>query len=355
MFTAQERSSTVGMARSENSRMADITMKGGKPRHAIPAGVWALGFVSLFMDVSSEMIHALLPVYMVTVLGASALSVGIIEGIAEATAAITKVFSGAISDWFGKRKLLVLAGYGMAALTKPVFPLAPSIDWLVAARFVDRVGKGIRGAPRDALIADITAPDIRGASFGLRQSLDTVGAFLGPAFALVLMWWTADRFDIVFWIAVIPAFVSVGIVLFLVREPPKVAASNTARIPLRRQDLLRLPAAYWLVTAVAAIFHAGAVQRGVSAARCRPARPAGHVGAPRAHRHEPRLCPIRLSDRHPLRPVRPGGAARDRYRPADRRRSRARLPARLSRPCSRRAPLGSAHGLHAGRLRGARC
>jgi len=234
--------------------MADITMKGRKPRHAIPAGVWALGFVSLFMDVSSEMIHALLPVYMVTVLGASALSVGIIEGIAEATAAITKVFSGAISDWFGRRKLLVLAGYGMAALTKPVFPLAPSIDWLVAARFVDRVGKGIRGAPRDALIADITAPDIRGASFGLRQSLDTVGAFLGPAFALVLMWWTADRFDIVFWIAVIPAFVSVGIVLFLVREPPKVAASNTARIPLRRQDLLRLPPAYWLVTAVAAIF-----------------------------------------------------------------------------------------------------
>ncbi|MBX5133230.1 MFS transporter [Rhizobium lentis] len=232
----------------------DITTKGRKPSRAIPGGVWALGFVSLFMDVSSEMIHGLLPVYMVTVLGASALSVGVIEGIAEATAAITKVFSGAISDWFGRRKLLVLAGYGMAALTKPVFPLAPTIDWLVAARFIDRVGKGIRGAPRDALIADITAPEIRGASFGLRQSLDTVGAFLGPALALVLMWWTSDQFATVFWIAVIPAFVSVGIVLMFVKEPSQVTASKSVRIPLRKQDLLRLPTAYWLVTLVAAIF-----------------------------------------------------------------------------------------------------
>ena len=148
---------------------------------AIPGGIWALGFVSMFMDISSEMIHALLPVYLVTVLGASATTVGVIEGIAESTASITKVFSGALSDWLGKRKLLAVLGYGLAAFTKPVFPLATSVGWLVAARFIDRVGKGIRGAPRDALVADIAPPQLRGASFGLRQALDTVGAFAGPA------------------------------------------------------------------------------------------------------------------------------------------------------------------------------
>ena len=142
----------------------------------IPRAVWALGFVSLLMDTSSEIIHALLPVYLVQVLGASMVTVGFIEGIAEATASITKVFSGAISDWLGKRKLLAVLGYGLAALTKPIFPLAPSVGWLVAARFIDRIGKGIRGAPRDALIADVTPERLRGASFGLRQSLDTVGA-----------------------------------------------------------------------------------------------------------------------------------------------------------------------------------
>ena len=234
--------------------MADVTGKGRQPAPAIPGGVWALGFVSLFMDVSSEMIHALLPVYMVTVLGASTLSVGIIEGIAEATAAITKVFSGAISDWLGKRKLLVLLGYGMAALTKPIFPIAPSIGWLIAARFIDRIGKGIRGAPRDALIADISPPEVRGASFGLRQSLDTVGAFLGPTLALLLMWWTSDQFGTVFWIAVIPACVAVGLILFFVKEPAKAPGSGSTKFPLRKADLLRLPSPYWLVTGVAAIF-----------------------------------------------------------------------------------------------------
>ncbi|WP_184707697.1 MFS transporter [Rhizobium lusitanum] len=234
--------------------MVDVTGKSGRSTPTIPGGVWALGFVSLFMDVSSEMIHALLPVYMVTVLGASTLSVGIIEGIAEATAAITKVFSGAISDWLGKRKLLVLLGYGMAALTKPIFPIAPSIGWLVAARFIDRIGKGIRGAPRDALIADISPPEVRGASFGLRQSLDTVGAFLGPALALFLMWWTSDQFATVFWVAVIPAFVAVGLILFVVKEPPKAPSDKGAKFPLRKADLLRLPGTYWLVTGVAAIF-----------------------------------------------------------------------------------------------------
>ena len=150
----------------------------------IPSGIWALGFVSLLMDVSSEMIHALLPVYLVTVMGAAMAVVGVIEGIAEATASIVKIFSGAISDWLGKRKLLAVIGYGLAAVTKPIFPLAASIGWVVAARFIDRIGKGIRGAPRDALVADIAPANLRGASFGLRQSLDTVGAFLGPGLAI---------------------------------------------------------------------------------------------------------------------------------------------------------------------------
>lgn len=221
---------------------------------SIPTGVWALGFVSLFMDVSSEMIHSLLPIYMVTTMGASALAVGIIEGIAEATAQITKVFSGVISDWIGKRKLLILLGYGLAAFTKPVFPLAPSIGWLIGARFLDRVGKGIRGAPRDALIADISPPEVRGASFGLRQSLDTIGAFLGPMLALVLMWWTSNGFAAVFWIATIPAFVSVGIVLLGVKEPERTEPRRQAGFTLRRDKLMRLPRVYWLVLAVAALF-----------------------------------------------------------------------------------------------------
>src|SRR5260370_24681851 len=167
------------------------------------------------MDVSSEIIHAILPVYLVTVLGASMLTVGFIEGIAEATASITKVFSGALSDKLGKRKFLAVIGYGLAAFTKPIFPLASAISSLVAARFIDRVGKGIRGAPRDALVADIAPAHLRGASFGLRQSLDTIGAFLGPALAIGLMWLTANRFRTVFWFAVIPAFLAVVLLIWL--------------------------------------------------------------------------------------------------------------------------------------------
>ncbi|KZD21623.1 MFS transporter [Tardiphaga robiniae] len=223
-------------------------------RRGIPAGVWALGFVSMLMDISSEMIHALLPLYMVTVLGTSALTVGIIEGIAEATASITKVFSGALSDWLGKRKFLAALGYGLAALTKPIFPLASSIDWLVAARFIDRVGKGIRGAPRDALVADIAPPHLRGASFGLRQSLDTIGAFLGPLLAIGLMWLTADHFQTVFWIAVIPAFLSVGLILVAVKEPERPKDLRRVRMPLHRDELRRLDTTYWWVVAIAAIF-----------------------------------------------------------------------------------------------------
>ncbi len=227
---------------------------GPATRRHLPAGVWALGFVSMFMDISSEMIHALLPVYMVAVLGTSSLTVGIIEGIAEATASITKVFSGALSDWLGKRKMLAALGYGLAAVTKPIFPLAPSIGWLVAARFVDRIGKGIRGAPRDALIADITPPEQRGAGFGLRQSLDTIGAFVGPLLAIALMWATADHFQAVFWIAVIPAFVAVFLIVFAVKEPARPTGQRKVRMPLRRSELRFLNATFWLVVAVATVF-----------------------------------------------------------------------------------------------------
>jgi MFS family permease len=219
----------------------------------IPAGIWALGFVSLLMDVSSEMIHALLPVYLVTVMGASMATVGVIEGIAEATASIVKIFSGAVSDWLGKRKLLAVIGYGLAAVTKPVFPLATSIGALVAARFVDRIGKGIRGAPRDALVADIAPAHLRGASFGLRQSLDTVGAFLGPGLAIALMWMTRDSFKAVFWVAVIPAFLALGLLLFAVHEPA-VSGQRQALFPLRLSELQKLGSGYWLVAAVATIF-----------------------------------------------------------------------------------------------------
>ena len=220
----------------------------------IPRSIWTLGFVSMLMDVSSEMIHALLPVYLVTVLGASALTVGTIEGVAEATASITKVFSGALSDWLGKRKLLAAIGYGLAAFTKPVFPLAGSIGWVVAARFIDRVGKGIRGAPRDALVADLAPPSLRGASFGLRQSLDTIGAFLGPLLAIGLMILTANSFKTVFWIAVIPAFVAFALITFAVHEPDRPREERSVTFPLRRVEIGRLPVSFWLLVAVAGLF-----------------------------------------------------------------------------------------------------
>jgi MFS family permease len=220
----------------------------------IPSAVWALGFVSLLMDISSEIIHALLPVYLVTVLGASMVTVGLIEGIAEATASITKVFSGALSDWLGKRKLLAVIGYGLAAFTKPVFPLAPSVSWLVAARFIDRIGKGIRGAPRDALVADIAPEHLRGASFGLRQSLDTVGAFVGPALAIGLMWLTANNFQAVFWVAVIPAFLAVALLVFAVDEPERPAGLREVRSPLSLAELRRLGLAYWWIVGTAVVF-----------------------------------------------------------------------------------------------------
>ena len=220
---------------------------------ALPRGVVALGLVSLFMDLSSEMIHSLLPVFLVTVLGASALSVGFIEGIAEATASVAKVFSGVVSDWTGRRKPLVLLGYGLAAATKPLFPLATGIGAVLTARFVDRIGKGIRGAPRDALIADITPAAVRGAAYGLRQAMDTAGAFAGPLVAMALMAATHDDFRLVFWVAVIPAVVCVLLIVFGIEEPERARPAARARLPLTGASLRRLSKRFWQVVAFAVV------------------------------------------------------------------------------------------------------
>jgi MFS family permease len=222
-------------------------------RSQIPRGIIALGLVSLCMDLSSEMIHSLLPVFMVTALGASALSVGVIEGIAEATAAIAKVFSGVLSDWIGRRKPLLLLGYGLAALTKPLFPLANGVGAVLTARFIDRIGKGIRGAPRDALIADITPQENRGAAYGLRQSMDTLGAFAGPLFAVGLMALSHDNFRLVFWVAVIPAIVCVLLIVFGVEEPEATQQVSQHRLSISRTNLRRLPARFWWVVTFSAV------------------------------------------------------------------------------------------------------
>ena len=221
---------------------------------ALPVGIWALGFGSLFMDISSELIHSLLPVFMVTTLGASMITVGIIEGAAEATAAVMKVFSGALSDYLGKRKFLLVLGYALAAFTKPIFPLATSVNWVFTARFVDRVGKGIRGAPRDALVADITPPQMRGAAYGLRQALDSVGALIGPLLAVALMMGFANDIRKVMWVAVGPAFIAVALLLIYVREPERATADGPAKAPLTLADAKRLPLRYWLVVLVGAVF-----------------------------------------------------------------------------------------------------
>lgn len=222
-------------------------------RVSIPRAIWMLGLVSLCMDVSSEMIHSLLPVFLVSVLGTGAVAVGLIEGIAEATASIIKVFSGVLSDRLGRRKPLAVLGYGLAALTKPLFPLATSAAWVLTARFVDRIGKGIRGAPRDALIADSSPPEVRGAAFGLRQSLDSVGAFLGPLAAIALMSLLADNVRMVFWIAVIPAFAAVTILILGVKEPAKHAEELPRPLPQWR-DVRLLGGPFWTVVAVGAVF-----------------------------------------------------------------------------------------------------
>jgi len=206
------------------------------------------------MDISSELIHSLLPVFMSTALGASMATIGLLEGVAEGTAAITKVFSGAISDYLGKRKLLAVIGYGLGAITKPIFPLAATVGWVFAARFIDRVGKGIRGAPRDALVADITPPALRGEAYGLRQSLDSVGAFLGPLLAVVFMAWLANDIRTVLWVAVAPAFLAVALLVVGVREPERAEARCAFRRPLTLTDAKRLPLRYWLIVLLGAVF-----------------------------------------------------------------------------------------------------
>ena len=221
----------------------------------VPTSVWTLGFVSLLMDVSSELIHSLLPVFLVTVIGASTVAVGLIEGIGEATAAVAKVFSGVLSDRVGKRKLLVGIGYGLSAITKPVFPLASTAWEVLAARFVDRIGKGVRDAPRDALIADITPPAIRGAGYGIRQALDTVGGFAGPLLAVALMALYANDFRAVFWWALVPAALSVLVIVIGVREPNGSKGMAKRRDwPIHKKDLRRLSPSFWIVIAIGVVF-----------------------------------------------------------------------------------------------------
>lgn len=224
-------------------------------RPLIPRTVWALGLVSLFMDTSSEIIHALLPLFLTTTLGVSVLTVGIIDGIAEATASITKVFSGYISDRLRRRKALILIGYGLGAVSKPLFAIASSAGLVLVARFADRIGKGIRGAPRDALVADVTPLEIRGRAYGLRQALDTVGAFLGPLLAIGLMVLLANDMRAIFWIAVIPALIAVLCVVFGVRdrEQPTPIGSGVPP-PIRLNDVSRLPRTYWEIIILGAVF-----------------------------------------------------------------------------------------------------
>jgi len=220
----------------------------------LPKSIWVLGFVSMLMDTSSELVHSLLPIFMTSVLGASMLTVGIIEGIAEATAAIAKVFSGVASDYFRKRKFLVVLGYALAAITKPVFPLATSIEWVFGARIVDRIGKGVRGAPRDALVADIVAPKMRGAAYGLRQALDSVGAFVGPLLAVALMIYFANDIESVLWVAVVPAFLAVLLLIIAVREPDRVQPVAAQENFLSFAKVKQLPLRYWQIIVLGATF-----------------------------------------------------------------------------------------------------
>lgn len=220
----------------------------------LPKGVWALGFVSMFMDISSELVHSLLPMFMTTVLGASMVTIGFVEGVAEGTAAIAKVFSGALSDYFGKRKLLALIGYGLAALTKPIFPLATTIGMVFGARTVDRIGKGIRGAPRDALVADISPPEVRGSAYGLRQALDAVGAMIGPVLAVAFMIFFTNDIKSVLWVAVLPAFIAVFLLIVAVHEPEPSEHPVCPRKHQAVSDVKRLPMHYWFVVTLGAVF-----------------------------------------------------------------------------------------------------
>jgi MFS family permease len=219
----------------------------------MPSGIWVLGFVSLLMDISSEMIHSLLPLFMVTTLGTGTIAVGIVEGLAESLALVVKIFSGTLSDYWGKRKGLAVFGYALGACTKPLFAVATGIELVLTARLLDRVGKGVRGAPRDALVADLAPPQLRGAAFGLRQSLDTVGASLGPLLAVGLMLLWANDFRAVFWVAVVPGVMSVGLLFFGIHEPAPHQTQKRQH-PLQWNNVTRLGLAYWWVVAIGGIF-----------------------------------------------------------------------------------------------------
>ena len=221
---------------------------------ALPRVIWVLGIVSLFMDTSSELVHSLLPIFMTATLGASMVTVGLIEGVAEATASIAKVFSGTLSDAAGSRKWLVVFGYGLAAITKPVFPLATSVGWVFGARFVDRVGKGIRGAPRDALVADVVPARLRGAAYGLRQALDSIGAFIGPLLAVIAMGWFANDIRTVLWIATVPAGVAVLLLIAGVQEPARASAAPPRHWMITRADVRSLTRRYWQIVALGVVF-----------------------------------------------------------------------------------------------------
>jgi MFS family permease len=224
-----------------------------KPLQQMPKGIWVLGCVSLLMDVSSEMIHSLLPLFLVNSLGTSVFNVGLIEGLAESTALIMKVFSGLFSDYIGKRKGLAVFGYALGAFSKPLFAIAPGAGMVLTARLIDRVGKGIRGTPRDALVADITPAPIRGAAFGLRQALDTVGALLGPLLAVGLMLLWANDFRAVFWVAVIPGMLAVMLLIIGIKEPANLGIGKKTN-PITLKNLKSLSSSYWRVVAIGASF-----------------------------------------------------------------------------------------------------
>jgi MFS family permease len=261
-----------------------VTSSPATPTQRIPRTVWALGLVSLLMDTSSEIVHALLPLFMTVQLGLSVAMLGLIDGVAEATASITKLFSGYISDRFGRRKPLILIGYGLAAVTKPVFAIAGSAGLVFGARFADRIGKGLRGAPRDALIADVTAPELRGRAFGLRQSLDTVGAFAGPLLAVGLMFILANDIRAIFWMATIPAALAVLVIIIAVRDVD--APKTTVRVPLKLADLRSLPRAYWAIVALGAVLTLARFSEAFLILKANAAYPAGHFAD--------RMAPARL-------------------------------------------------------------
>ncbi len=222
----------------------------------LPATVWILGIASLLNDVSTEIIHSVLPLYMVTALGASFIAVGLLEGTAEALASVLKVGAGGLSDLLGKRKALVVSGYALSTLVKGCYALAGDMTMVMIARLGDRVGKGIRVGPRDALVADSTSPEQRGAAYGLRQSLDTVGAVIGPGLSFVLLsLWHMDYKNI-FAIAIVPGIIAVLLLLIGVREPEKRESKSDDK-KLHKDLLKRLSPAYWSLVVVSFLFNLG--------------------------------------------------------------------------------------------------